>query len=243
MSSARKLRRGRTRFGEVVLLALALSVASLASPWLLAHAIVGPAGRGSATGPPDILITAALAVLAAWAGISIASLMGLDGRGWGAALNKSALATLGFTLLTAGFGVSAALMSAAVEFPVLLVAAVLVGRWRARHAEDPLLTPVAEDRKGRLRRFVYVTLVLPLVSFSVITSGMASAASADTISSAPVTATHNPCTTAPHDTFNISAINVDITLNKYGVHDPNSFMYVLNSNIAAVRAEEAAGTV
>ena len=32
-------------------------------------------------------------------------------------------------------------------------------------------------------------------------------------------------------------------LNKFGTNDPNSMMYVLNSNIAAVRAEDAAGTV
>ena len=32
-------------------------------------------------------------------------------------------------------------------------------------------------------------------------------------------------------------------LNRFGTNDPNSMMYVLNSNIAAVRAEDAAGTV
>ena len=49
-------------------------------------------------------------------------------------------------------------------------------------------------------------------------------------SGAAATPGSNICATAPHDTFNISAINVDMTLNKFGVHDPNSFMYVLNSN-------------
>jgi manganese oxidase len=243
MSSTTRYPRGRPRrFGEVVLLSLILSVVSVAGSRLLAHAIVGPTGRGSPTGPPDMLITVSLAVLAVWAGISITSLMGLDGRGGAAALNKSALVCLSFTLVTAGFGIGTALMGAAFEFPVLFVAAFLVGRWRDRHAEDPLLTPLTDERRGRLPRLVYIALVLPLVSFSVITSGMASAGAA-TIAAAPVTATVNPCTTAPHDTFNISAINVDITLNKYGVHDPNSFMYVLNSNISAVRAEEASGQV
>src|SRR5262249_12995949 len=32
-------------------------------------------------------------------------------------------------------------------------------------------------------------------------------------------------------------------MNQYGVHDPNGFMYVLNSNISAVRAEEASQAV
>jgi hypothetical protein len=240
MSPARNLPRGRTRrFGEVVLLALVLIVASVASPWLLAHAIVGPAGRGSPTGPPDILITGLLAVLAAWAGISITSLMGLDGRGWAMALNKSALVSLSFTLLTAGFGIGAALMAAVIEFPVVFVAAHLFGRWRARHAEDP---PLLEERKARLPRFAYIVSALALLGFAFASSGMGSAGAATTGAAAP-TATTNPCTTAPHDTFNVSAINVDITLNKYGVHDPNGFMYVLNSNISAVRAEEASGQV
>ncbi|HEY3867699.1 MAG TPA: hypothetical protein VGM10_05095 [Actinocrinis sp.] len=62
-------------------------------------------------------------------------------------------------------------------------------------------------------------------------------------SSSPVTATVNPCANAPHNIFDISAINIKMTLNAYGVNDPNSFMYVLNSNIAAVQAQEQAGTV
>ncbi len=39
--------------------------------------------------------------------------------------------------------------------------------------------------------------------------------------------------------FDISAINVDITLNRFGDHDPEGRMYVLDENIAAVRAQEA----
>ncbi len=154
------------------MLALALSVVSVAGSWLLAHAIVTPAGRGSPSGPPDIAITVALAVLAVWAGVSIASLMGLDGRGWVAALNKAALASLGFTLLTAGFGIGAALTGAAIEFPVLFAAAILIGRWRGKHAEDP---PLIQERKSRLPRFVYIASALTLVGFAVSSSGMASA--------------------------------------------------------------------
>src|SRR6185437_8593721 len=94
-------------------------------------------------------------------------------------------------------------------------------------------------------QFLYIASALALVGFTATSSSMAGvgAATAAPVTAAPVTATTNPCTTAPHDTFNISAINVDMTLNKYGVHDPNSFMYVLNSQIPAVRAEEASGQV
>jgi hypothetical protein len=155
MSPTSSFPRGRPRrFGEVVVLSLVLSVVSLAGSWLLAYAIVDPAGRGSAAGPPDILITVSLALLAAWAGISIASLMGLDGRGWAVALNKSALVSLSFTLLTAGFGIGTALLDAAIGFPSLFVAAFLVGRWRGRHAEAP--PPLTDGPKARLPRFAYI---------------------------------------------------------------------------------------
>jgi manganese oxidase len=237
MSSPSYYPRARSRrSGETVLLSLVLSVVSLAGSRLLANAILDPVARGSTFRPPDILITVPLAVLAAWAGITIASMMDLDRHGWTMALNKSALVSLGFTVLTAGFGIGAALVDAAIVFPVLLVAAFGFGRWRDSHAEDP---PLMYERKGRLPQFVYIASALTLVGFTVTTT----TAGAATSSAAAVTATTNPCTTAPHDTFNISAINVDITLNKFGVHDPNSFMYVLNSNISAVRAEEASGQV
>ncbi|HEX6519817.1 MAG TPA: multicopper oxidase domain-containing protein [Streptosporangiaceae bacterium] len=226
-------RAGSRRFGEAILLALVLS-AGLAASTQLTSAILNPVARGSTTGPPGLLITVPLAVLAAWAGLWIASLMDLDGRGWAAALNKAALISLTFTVLTAGFGIGAALISAATGFPMLFAAAFLLGRWRDRHAEDP---PHIEERKRRLPLFIYIASAVSLVGFTVSATGMASAGAATT-AAAPVTATTNPCATAPHDTFNVSAINVDMPLNRYGVHDPNGFMYVLNSNIAAVRAEE-----
>ncbi|HAJ38424.1 MAG TPA: hypothetical protein DCL15_22375, partial [Chloroflexi bacterium] len=50
----------------------------------------------------------------------------------------------------------------------------------------------------------------------------------------------NNCTDgAPLRTYAVSAINVRITLNKFGDNDPIGFMYVLDENIAAVRAAEA----
>src|SRR3954447_18675672 len=50
-----------------------------------------------------------------------------------------------------------------------------------------------------------------------------------------------PCpATAPVKTFDVSAIDVDITLNRFGDHDPTGKMYVLTNRIADVRAEEHA---
>ncbi|MFL5927817.1 MAG: multicopper oxidase domain-containing protein, partial [Gaiellaceae bacterium] len=50
-----------------------------------------------------------------------------------------------------------------------------------------------------------------------------------------------PCpAAAPVKTFDVHAIDVDITLNRFGDHDPTGKMYVLGSRIADVRAEETA---
>ncbi len=43
--------------------------------------------------------------------------------------------------------------------------------------------------------------------------------------------------------YDVSAIEVKMTLNRFGNNDPNAFMYVLDGNIAAVQAEEALGEV
>lgn len=40
-------------------------------------------------------------------------------------------------------------------------------------------------------------------------------------------------------TFNISAIDVDITIDRFGDHDPLGKMYVLDENVQAVRTREA----
>jgi hypothetical protein len=227
-------RRAR-RFAESILLSLVLSL-SLAGSAMLARAIFSPVA-GSGSGPPDILIAVPLAVVAAWAGVSGASILGLDGRGWAAALNKAALVTLGFTALMAGFGIDDALMGAAIGFPVLFAAEILLGRWRGGHAGEPLR---ANGRKAWLPRFVYIAAALSLIGFAVVPAGVASAGPA---TAAPMTAAVNPCATAPHDTFNVSAINVKMILNQYGVNDPNAFMYVLDSNIAAVQQQEQSGQV
>src|SRR5206468_3111715 len=43
---------------------------------------------------------------------------------------------------------------------------------------------------------------------------------------------------APVRRYDVAAIDVDLTLNRYGDHDPRGKMYVLLSRLAAVRAEE-----
>jgi FtsP/CotA-like multicopper oxidase with cupredoxin domain len=51
----------------------------------------------------------------------------------------------------------------------------------------------------------------------------------------------SPCSVTR--TYAVSAINVKITVNRYGDNEPDGFMYVLDGNIAAVRAQEASNTV
>ncbi|NUR75557.1 MAG: multicopper oxidase domain-containing protein, partial [Thermoleophilia bacterium] len=50
-----------------------------------------------------------------------------------------------------------------------------------------------------------------------------------------------PCPVgAPVKSFDVQAINVDITLNRFGDHDPTGKMYVLSNRVGDVRAEEHA---
>jgi manganese oxidase len=133
-----------------------------------------------------------------------------------------------------------ALMGQAVGLPMLFAALLVLGRYRARHPSGH--ARLGSGRAG-LARTVYIAVAVGTLGYFVVPpSGMALASSTSPASAA-ITAGVNPCTTAPHDTFNVSAINVTMTLNRYGVNDPNAFMYVLDKNIPAVRAEEASGDV
>ncbi len=48
------------------------------------------------------------------------------------------------------------------------------------------------------------------------------------------------CGSAPTRNYDVSAINVDITVNRFGDHDPFGYMYVLTGQENAVRTQEAA---
>jgi len=139
-------------------------------------------------------------------------------------------------------GLTNALLGQAAALPMLFAALLVLGRFRARH-------PSAHSRLAfggaGVARFVYGAVAVGTLGYFIVpTGGMALASTASTTSvPAAVTAAVNPCTTAPLDTFNVSAINITMTLNRYGVNDPNAMMYVLDSQISAVRAEEASGDV
>jgi hypothetical protein len=137
-------------------------------------------------------------------------------------------------------GLTGALLSQAAGLPMLFAALLLLGFVRARRRS---WRPGLLVSMTRLPRVLYVGFAAVLIGALVGPGSAAMAGTASGTTIAPAASTSNPCSTAPHDTFNISAINVNMPLNQYGVHDPNGYMYVLNSNISAVRAEESAQTV
>src|SRR5215472_17563339 len=138
-----------------------------------------------------------------------------------------------------------ALIGQAIGLPLLFLALLALGglaasRARRREPKPPLMV-----RWRGLSRITYLAVVAATLgyAFGGPASGVPFASPSALTSSSTTTSGGGSCATAPQDTFNVSAINVNITLNKFGVHDPNSMMYVLDQNIPAVRQEEASGQV
>jgi FtsP/CotA-like multicopper oxidase with cupredoxin domain len=232
---------------------------------LFIDAMFGRAGGGLAHAPRDMLLSVPAALAAAGLGLRLAPRPGPDRGSLSVALNRAALVSLTFMVLfvptallgrffagatttvipgllpaPASPGLAAqalhsagdALLGQLAGLPLLLAASLLLGRSR------PAARRVGLRRASRL-----VSVVASLAAVGYFAGPGATVAGAATGSTPPAPqsatpATGNPCTSAPHDTFNISAINLDMPLNRYGTHDPNGFMYVLNSQISAVRAQE-----
>ncbi|MCW2960380.1 MAG: uncharacterized protein JWM90_767 [Thermoleophilia bacterium] len=111
-----------------------------------------------------------------------------------------------------------------------------------------LLLSLGARALHRLRLPALPTLVLH--RRVLVVSGVAAGVAIATISLASLTDTATadlpgaPCPAgAPMKTFAISAIDVDITLNRFGDHDPEGRMYVLRDRIGDVRAAEASKQV
>jgi FtsP/CotA-like multicopper oxidase with cupredoxin domain len=267
--SHRRIRQRAGWHGELILLSLVLSVGVVGFEPAI-RAVFAQSAGGTAHAARDALISLPAAAVAAWLGLRLARRLGLKGLGPAAALNKAALVSLAFLILLvpwtpalgainrfldgtgtppAGLasqvlhGLSDALIGQIISFPLLLAGLLLLGRLRAVRDMRP-----ASRRLGpvRVSRAVSVAVAMAFVGYLAGPSGgmaLASTTGAPPPAPSAATAAVNPCATAPHDTFNVSAINVDMTLNRFGVHDPNAMMYVLNSNISAVRAEEQSGQV
>jgi len=137
-----------------------------------------------------------------------------------------------------------ALMGQAVGLPMLFLTLVLLGALAVKRRREPR-APIS-TRWRRPIRLAHAAVALAVIGYAF--GGPASGVVALASNSAPVGSSTSdpsadPCATAPRDTFSVSAININMILNRFGVHDPNAMMYVLDQNIPAVQAEEQSGQV
>jgi manganese oxidase len=128
---------------------------------------------------------------------------------------------------SAAFGATTALQA----WPAVLLAAVI-----AVTLERLLTQPAA---RRRMRRWLAWSRrpVLAVSSAGALVAGIGAAA---ILPASPAAAQTGGCDTAPQRVYETAAIDVEITINRHGDYDPFGYMYVLQSNIAAVRAEEEA---
>jgi hypothetical protein len=126
-------------------------------------------------------------------------------------------------------GLRDATIAEIVALPLALVGLALL----ARSASGPRRAPM--PRRVRLAFLTSVATAVAMLSpFGTV------AAQAQTALALP--APFNPCTQTGVNTrhYDVSAINIDITYNRSGDHDPFGFMYVPDARLSAVRQAEAA---
>jgi manganese oxidase len=224
--------------------ALCLPVAALAA-WLglrlASRTGLDRAGAGAALNTAAIISLTFTILMVPWSVVQGA----IDHWAGGTAQVGAGNAALGASHGLTGqllHGATSALLGQVAALPILFAILLMLENARVKH--HAVLTGLVQSStwRARMPRFVYLASAVALVGYFVGPANSIMYANASVGSTSTTTAA-NPCTTAPHDTFNISAINVNITLNQYGVHDPNGFMYALNSAIPAIRAEAASGTV
>lgn len=136
--------------------------------------------------------------------------------------------------LDVGALASHGLTNAAAAQPVVLIVSLLILAVVVRPAEPVL-------RRRSPARIATVLATVPMLVAGMflasVTATPAAAAPADDPSASAIV---GGCNTAPTRTYNVSAINLDITVNRFGDHDPFGFMYVQNEKLNEVRAFEAA---
>src|SRR4051812_8509124 len=123
------------------------------------------------------------------------------------------------------------LLGLAVDLPLAVVVALLLARrepWAAPSV-DRWLRPVSRRQAAAVKLALGFTLLAPAAIFMQTTGTELAGAGAAPAPCAP---------SSPVKHFDVSAIDVDIPLNRFGDHDPQGKMYVLDSEIDRVRAEE-----
>src|SRR4051794_24919308 len=120
-------------------------------------------------------------------------------------------------------------------FPAILLLAAVTSIALARvrpwiaPAGDRWSLPRGRRQRTALEGALATVLIIPAAVFAVSTAELAVAGAGP----------GQPCPNgATVRSYAVQAINVDMPLNRFGDHDPQGKMYVLSSNLAAVRAQE-----
>ncbi|RME42862.1 MAG: hypothetical protein D6796_13835, partial [Caldilineae bacterium] len=219
----------------------------------------------------DGLWLVAPALLAVAAGLGLARRLGVERHTAGGLWKRAALVSLLFTLLLVaaeplrglffaaaaapnltGFSPLALALANAVSVQVVALPAMWLGQLiGARRAKQTFALPawrvaVPAARRRRWVQGILAVQVILSMLFSFLSPHLQYGAPFP-LSRTPAVAYAqggNTCTGGGFvREYNVSAIHVDITLNNFGDHDPLGYMYVLDENIPAVRAQEAARKV
>ena len=258
--------RTRAKFSAVAMLTLALSYGG--GLWLqVLHSAIGAVERNEP--PPvihwlrDSMLMIPLIFLAVWASILLArQLLARFGRGASRFMSGAAVVSVIAVVTSAVVAVASPIHNSIFQAhhhvrgeempllahmwlegllalgPNLAISAIVFVMWRGRlwtarpqQLSRPVWMPLVTQRALALGQ-------VGLLILSMIGSGPGSVATA-----APaLSAANGPCPAgAPLKTFDVSAIDVKMWLNRFGDSNPQAQMLVLNSMIPAVRAQEAAG--
>ncbi len=129
-------------------------------------------------------------------------------------------------------GLRDALLGQVAALPLAALGLVLVTR-SGVGSRPPRTARTAEARRRRALSLATVTSLT--AGLLVVSPGPFPSARA---------ATADPCSSgAPERAYDVSAINVRITLNRFGDNDPGGYMYALDAALPAVRAQEASNQV
>src|SRR5437763_1528168 len=194
----------------------------------------------------DVMLTIPVAAAAYWAARQVAPALGVSGsRG----TSRAAVAAIMSLVMTALFIPVAAvvpLLHAIVDGAAMSTVDVVAAAGQALAIQPiafaacllvllptaPAPYPHLAHRHGLGVRLGYTGAAVAVVAGQ-FTGPAVPPASADDTATAS-------CATAPKRTYTVYAINVDITIDRFGDHDPFGFMYVLADDLNAVRAQEAA---
>jgi FtsP/CotA-like multicopper oxidase with cupredoxin domain len=132
------------------------------------------------------------------------------------------------------------LLNAAAAQPVVLVAGLAMLMIVAGLADGRFTLPQRAGRRGRARVATAIVMVPALVAGMFLVPLTAPSASAEEDVGPAAHVGGCGGSGVQTRTYNVLAINIDITINRFGDHDPFGFMFVQAEKLNEVRAQEAA---